>query len=123
LLRQGDYNGAVLQMVSEIATVIAQDGHVSLDGLADFHAAAPAGGQKTQLTGGEILFLIIIFIIVAPFLFKFLGPWFLISLLTGGGGRGSDSWGGGGFGGGGGGGGFGGFGGGSSGGGGAGGGW
>jgi uncharacterized membrane protein YgcG len=85
LLRQGDYNGAILQMAGEIAQVIAQDSHVSLDGLAGFQAA-PAGRQPTQLTGGQIILLIIVFLIVAPFLFKFLGPWFLLSLLTGGGG-------------------------------------
>ena len=39
LLRQGDYNGAVVQMVSQIAEVIAQDSHVSLDSLADLPAA------------------------------------------------------------------------------------
>jgi uncharacterized protein len=123
LLRQGSYNDAILQMVGEIAQVIAQDSHVSLDGLAGFHAAAPARGHQTQLSGGEILFLLIVLIVVGPFLLKFIGPWFLLSLLMGGGGRGNDGWGGGGFGGGGGGGGFGGFGGGSSGGGGAGGSW
>jgi len=122
LLRQGNYNDAILQMAGEIAQVIAQDSHVSVDGLANFRAA-PAERQPTELTGGQIILLIIVFLIVAPFLFKFLGPWFLLSLLTGGGGRGNDGWGGGGFGGGGGGGGFGGFGGGSSGGGGAGGSW
>jgi uncharacterized protein len=126
LLRQGNYNGAALLMVSQIADVIAQDSHITLDSLGGFQTTAPAegygGGQQVHLTTGEIIFLVIIFIIVAPFLFKFLGPWFFISLLMGGGGRGS-GWGGGGFGGGGGGGGFGGFGGGSSGGGGAGGGW
>jgi uncharacterized protein len=122
LLRQGNYNDAILQMAGEIAQVIALDSHVSLDGLAGFHAAT-AERQPTQLTGGQIILVIIVFLIVAPFLFKFLGPWFLLSLLTGGGGRGNDGWGGGGFGGGGGGGGFGGFGGGSSGGGGAGGSW
>jgi uncharacterized protein len=125
LLRQGDDNGAVLQMVSQIATVIAQDSHVSLDSLSGFPPATPAAaegeGQEVHLTGGEILLLVIIFIILVPILFKFLGPFFLFSLLSGGGGRGG--WGGGGFGGGGGGGGFGGFGGGSSGGGGAGGSW
>ncbi len=123
LLRQGNYNNAVVQMVSQIAEVIAQDSHVSLESLADFHAAAPATrdreGQELHLTGGQIIFLIIIFIVAAPFLLRFLGPFLLLSLLSGGGGRGG--WGGGGFGGGGGG--FGGFGGGSSGGGGAGGGW
>ena len=45
LLRQGDYNAAVLQMVSQIAQVIAQDSHVSLDSLADFHAVAPAASE------------------------------------------------------------------------------
>jgi uncharacterized protein len=128
-LRQGDYNGAVVQMVSQIAGVIAQDRHVTLNSLAGFHVAAPPAGdrrgQTTQLTSGQFIFILIIFIIVVSTLFKFLGPWFFISLLTGGGGRQDSGWGGGGFGGGGGGGGggFGGFGGGSSGGGGAGGSW
>jgi uncharacterized protein len=126
LLRQGDYNGAVLQMASQIAEVIAQDSHVSLDSLAQSRAAAPPGrkgqGQQVHLTAGQIIVLLIILIVVAPILLRLLGPWFLLSLLTGGMGRGgSGGWGGGGFGGGGGG--FGGFGGGSSGGGGAGGGW
>jgi len=124
LLRQGDYNGAVMQMMSQIAQVIAQDSHVSLNSLAGFPAAAPdddGKGQDLHLTAGQIILLVIVFIIVAPFLLRFLGPFFLISLLTGGGGRRDGGWGGGGFGGGGGG--FGGFGGGSSGGGGAGGGW
>ena len=126
LLRQGDYNSAVLQMASQIAEVIAQDSHVSLDSLAQSHAAAPPGrkgqGQKLPLTAGDIIVLLIVLIVAAPILLKLLGPLFLLSLLTGGIGRGgSGGWGGGGFGGGGGG--FGGFGGGSSGGGGAGGGW
>ena len=125
LLRQGDYNGAVMQMMSQIAEVIAQDSHVTLDSLAGFHTAVPAahGGeaQEIHLTGGQIIFLLILVIIVGPLLLKFLGPWFFISLLLGGGGRRSDGWGGGGFGSGGGG--FGGFGGDSSGGGGAGGSW
>ena len=42
LLRQGDYNSAVMQMVSQIAEVIAQDSHVSLDSLAGFPATSPA---------------------------------------------------------------------------------
>jgi uncharacterized protein len=126
LLRQGDYNGAVLQMASQIAEVIAQDSHVSLDSLPQSHAAAPPGregqGQQLHLTAGQIIVLLIMLIVAAPILLRLLGPWFLLSLLTGGLGRGgSGGWGGGGFGGGGGG--FGGFGGGSSGGGGAGGGW
>ena len=64
LLRQGDYNGAVVQMVSQIAEVIAQDSHVSLDSLADFHAVAPAAregeGQEMHLTAGQIILLFII---------------------------------------------------------------
>ena len=125
LLRQGNYNNAVMQMVSQIAGVIAQDSHVSLESLAESHSAFPAardgGGQELHLTIGKIIFLLIIIIVVAPILLRFLGPFLLLSLLTGGGGRRGGGWGGGGFGGGGGG--FGGFGGGSSGGGGAGGGW
>jgi uncharacterized protein len=128
-LRQDDYNGAVLEMVSQIADVIAQDSHVSLDSLGQVQAAAPTDqshGQEVHLTGGEILALIIILIVLGPFLLRFLGPLFLFSILSGGGRRGGGwgggSWGGGGFGGSGGGG-FGGFGGGASGGGGAGGGW
>ena len=116
LLRQGDYNGAVLQMVSQIAEVIAQDSHVTLDSLPDFHAAAPAApddeAQEIHLTAGQRALLFIILLIGVPILF-----WLLSRL----GGRRGGGWGGGGFGGGGGG--FGGFGGGSSGGGGAGGGW
>jgi uncharacterized protein len=125
LLRQGNTNGAVEQIVSQIAEVIAQDSHVTLDNLAQSPAAAQTRGgtgQELHLTGKQILALFIVLIVLAPILLRFLGPWFLLSLLTGGIGRGgSGGWGGGGFGGGGGG--FGGFGGGSSGGGGAGGGW
>jgi uncharacterized protein len=125
LLRQGDYNGAVVQMVSQIAEVIAQDSHVSLDSLSGSHAVTPSagegGGQELHLTGGEIVFLLVLLIIVGTVFVRFLGPLLLFSLLSGGGGRRGGGWGGGGFGGGGGG--FGGFGGGSSGGGGAGGGW
>jgi uncharacterized protein len=115
-LRQGDYSGAVMQMVSQIAEVIAQDSHVSLDSLADLPAVAPAAPegdvQEIHLTAGQRILLFIILLIGVPILF-----WF----LAGRGGRRGSGWGGGGFGGGGGG--FGGFGGGSSGGGGAGGGW
>jgi uncharacterized protein len=126
LLRQGNYNGAVWQMVSQIAEVIAQDSHVTLGNLAQSPAAASrareSGSQELHLTPGQILVLLIIFVVLAPILLRFLGPFFLFSLLSGGLGRGGwGGWGGGGFGGGGGG--FGGFGGGASGGGGAGGGW
>jgi len=124
LLRQGNYNGALVQMVSQIAQVIAQDSHVSLTSL-DPSALPPARepqGQAQHLTGGQILALLVILVIVGPILLRFLGPLLLMSIFTGGSGRGgSGGWGGGGFGGGGGG--FGGFGGGSSGGGGAGGSW
>jgi uncharacterized protein len=126
LLHQGDYNRAVAQMLSQIAEVIAQDSHVSLGNLDQSLAATPPAREgerrEVHLTTGQILVLLVIFIIAAPILIKFLGPLFLLSLLSGGMGRGgSGGGGGGGFGGGGGG--FGGFGGGSSGGGGAGGGW
>ncbi|HXX23641.1 MAG TPA: TPM domain-containing protein [Terriglobia bacterium] len=127
LLRQGNYNAAILQMASQIAEVIAQDSHVSLDSLAHAPPAHDGEGQEVHLTAGQVLLLLIILIVVGPILLRFLGPLILFSLLSGGSGhRRSGGWGGGGggFGGfGGGGGGFGGFGGGSSGGGGAGGSW
>jgi len=127
LLHQGDYNSALLQMVSQVALVIADDSHVSLESLDPSHAYPGTrlrGGQEMHLTAGQILALIIVLIIVGPILLRFLGPLFLLSILTGGSGRGGwGGWSGGGFGGGGGGGGFGGFGGGASGGGGAGGSW
>ena len=87
LMRQDNYNDATLQMVCQIAQVIAQDSHVSLDSSCDISTAPPTAGEKTELTGGEIIFLVIVLIVVVPFLFKFLGPWFFISLLMGGGGR------------------------------------
>ena len=126
LLRQGNYSGALLQMTSQIAQVIAQDRHVSLDSLDQARAQVPApAARQVHLTGRQLLLLFILFIFVAPFVLRFLGPWLLLSILAGGSGRGrSGGWGGGGWGGGGfGGGGFGGFGGGASGGGGAGGSW
>jgi uncharacterized protein len=125
LLRQGNYNSALWQMAGQIAEVIAQDSHVSLESLDPSHAipvTSEREGQEWHLTAGQILVLLIILIVLGPILLRFLGPFFLFSLLSGGLGRGgSGGWGGGGFGGGGGG--FGGFGGGSSGGGGAGGSW
>jgi uncharacterized protein len=126
LLRQGNYSSALLQMVSQIALVIADDSHVSLESLDASHAYPGThlrSGQEVHLTAGQIIALIIVLIIVGPILLRFLGPLFLLSILTGGSGRGGGGgWSGGGFGGGGGGG-FGGFGGGASGGGGAGGSW
>jgi uncharacterized protein len=142
-LRQGDYNRALLGMVEQIAGVIAQDSHVSIDSLPG--ASAPASnepgpsGTPSLSIGSIVLFLLVVFIIGMP-------AWGIIRVFLtlfgigrgfggSGGGRHGGFWGGGGFGGGGfggggfggfgggGGGGFGGFGGGSSGGGGAGGGW
>ena len=84
LLRQGDYNGAVVQMVSQIAEVIAQDSHVSLDSLADSHAAAPAArdgeGQELHLTAGQIILLVIIFIIRGAHLIQV--PWSILLFLS-----------------------------------------
>ena len=125
LLRQGDYSSALVQMASQIAGVIAEDSHVSLESLSSSRAlpsARPGQAQEVHLTAGQIIALIVVLLIVGPILLRFLGPFLLFSIFTGGFGRGgSGDWGGGGFGGGGGG--FGGFGGGSSGGGGAGGSW
>jgi uncharacterized protein len=118
-LRQNDYNGAVSLMTLRVAKVIAQDAGVTLSDAEPVEA--PVESQRNQLSGREILILIIIgiIILVTPPLRHALF-WILI-LFNSGGGRGG-GYGGGGFGGGGGGG-FGGFGGGSSGGGGASGGW
>jgi uncharacterized protein len=41
LLRQGDYNSAVMQMTGQIAEVIAKDSHVSLDNLAQGSSGSP----------------------------------------------------------------------------------
>jgi uncharacterized protein len=112
LLKQNDYNRAILLMTSRVAQVIAQDAGIQLTGA---QTRAPTAAQEPSkgLSIGGILALIIIGLIV---LFTPLGRLLLWGLLLGGGGRGG-GFGGGGFGGGGGG--FGGFGGGSSGGGGA----
>ena len=139
LLRNGDYGGAVSLMTSRVASVIAQDAGVTLEGA---QTQAPAG-DTSEPTAVEVppglvivgvLVLILIVVLVIWALFKagggssgrgggfgnFLLGFLLSQLLSGGSGRGGGS-GGGGFGGGGGG--FGGFGGGSTGGGGAGGSW
>jgi len=116
LLRQNDYNGALLLLVSRIANVIAQDAGVELTGTSTRAPSEPEARPDQGLSGGTIAVLVIIGIIVlfTP-LRRLLFYWFLFG--GGGGYRGGGGWGGGGFGGGGGG--FGGFGGGSSGGGGA----
>jgi uncharacterized protein len=145
LLRSGDYNGAVSLMTSRVASVIAQDAGMTLEGA----QARPV--QRNEPTAGAApvgavvgFVLLAIFVLVVWALIRRgggSGPggrgsggsgfwsgllWgLLLSNLSGGrGGSGGGGWGGGGFGGGGsGGGGFGGFGGGSTGGGGAGGSW
>jgi uncharacterized protein len=151
LLRSGDYNGAVSLMTSRVASVIAQDAGVTLEGAQARSAPRnePTSGAAPE--GALVGFvLLLVFVLVIAALIRAgrgSGPggrgggrsgfwsgllWgLLLSNLggrrggyRGGGGWGGGGWGGGGFGGGGfGGGGFGGFGGGSTGGGGAGGGW
>jgi uncharacterized protein len=111
-LKAGDYDGAVTTAVGEVAQVIADDAHVTLD-----NAPAPAEqpAPQQQQSGGNVIGGIIVAIFVLIFIFRILGSFGLFGLwglsLFSGGGRGS-GFGGGGFGGGGGGGGgFGGFGG------------
>ena len=120
LLRQNNYNGALLLISSRIAGVIAQDAGIQLTGAA-MPGPPPVDEGGGKLSAGAIAALVVIALIVfSTPLGRFLIGLFL---LGGGGGYRRGGWGGGGFGGGGGGGGFGGFGGGSSGGGGASGGW
>jgi uncharacterized protein len=110
-LKAGDYDGAVTTAVGEVAQVIADDAHVTLD-----NAPAPASEPVPQQhsSGSNALGDIIVAIFVILFLFRILGSFGLFGLwglsLFSGGGRGRSGFGGGGFGGGGGGG-FGGFGG------------
>jgi uncharacterized protein len=111
LLRQNDFNGAVMLMTTRVAQVVAQDAGIQLTGTTE--PAAPQQQPHAGLSVGGVIALIIIALIV---LFTPLGRLLFWGLLLGGG-RGG-GFGGGGFGSGGGGG-FGGFGGGSSGGGGA----
>jgi uncharacterized protein len=147
LLRAGDYNGAVALMTSRVASVIAQDAGVALEG----PQARPPASQTEPTAGGRsalgalafFVVLIVVVLVIGAFIRRGGGSGpggrgggsgFWSGLLWGlllsnlGGGRGGyrdgGGWGGGGFGGGSsGGGGFGGFGGGSTGGGGAGGSW
>lgn len=144
LLRSGDYNGAVSLMTSRVASVIAQDAGVTLEGV----QARPVRRNEQPVDAAPVgavvgIVLLAIFVLVVWALIRRGGGgagggsggsgfwsgllWGLLlnSLLGGGrGGSRGGGWGGGGFGGGGfGGGGFGGFGGGSTGGGGAGGSW
>jgi uncharacterized protein len=129
-LQRADYDGAALLLTQRVASTIAADQNVALDG-----AAAPRQTTEDPDTSFLSMSSIVRLVIIVVFLF-FPISGFLLRLLfgglggprrrgggwgMGGPGLGGGSWGGGGFGGGGGG--FGGFGGGSSGGGGAGGGW
>lgn len=116
LMRQGDYNTALLLVSSRVAQVIAQDAGIQLTGV---EAARPPPQTQPQggiSLGGIVVFLIIVLLLLFSPL-RGLLFWMLLSGMGGGGYRGRGGWSGGGFGGGGGG--FGGFGGGSSGGGGA----
>jgi uncharacterized protein len=109
-LKAGDYDGAVTTAVGEVAQVIADDAHVTLD-----NAPAPAEqpAPQQQQSGSNVIGGIIVAIFVIIFIIRILGSFGLFGLwglsLFSGGGRGG-GFGGGGFGGGGGGG-FGGFGG------------
>jgi uncharacterized protein len=133
LLRARDYDGAVLNAVSEIAQVIAADANVTLQDQDLARQPVPHAGRRAHggFPLGGIIFLIIILVFFGGF--RFLALLFGWNLLTGGyrrgpfigggWGGGGGGWGGGGGGGDGGGSGFGGFGGGDFGGGGAGGDW
>jgi uncharacterized protein len=115
-LKAGDYDGAVTAAVGQIAQVIADDAHITLN-----NAPAPVPADKPvqqQESSGNIVQGIIVAIFVIIFLFRIFGGLGLFGLWGLGmmsGGRRGGYWGGGGFGGGGGGsgggGGFGGFGG------------
>ncbi len=126
-LRAGDYDGAVTAAVGEMAQVIADDAHVTLE---NPPAAAPASEpeQQEQASAGKVIEGILIAIVIIFYIFRVLGSFGLfglwgLSLFSGGGRGGSSGFGSGGGGFSGGGGGFGGFGGGGFGGGGAGGSW
>jgi len=118
-LRQGDYSGGILLMISRVADVIAQDSGIQLTGMEPRPPTPREGPQTTASPLSILLWVVIILIVLAvPPLRRLLFYMFLFGGFRGGGSyRGGGGWGGGGFGGGGGG--FGGFGGGSSGGGGA----
>jgi uncharacterized protein len=117
LLRQNDYNGAVLLMTSRVADVIALDAGIELTGARPQLAAQPRVPPVRQLSGKQLLILGVILLLVLLTPLRKLLFYFLLFGGGGGGYGGGGYSGGGGFGGGGGG--FGGFGGGSSGGGGA----
>src|SRR5437667_12684941 len=111
LLRQTDYNGAVLWLTSRVANVIAQDAGVQLTG-----AQARAPTPPMGISVGGILLLVRVILVGLCTRLRRLLFWWLFFCVRGFGGHSGGGWGVGGVGGGGG---FGGFGGGSSGGGGA----
>jgi len=110
LLKQGDYNGAVVLMTSRVAEVIAQDAGVQLEGP---RPPTPEAGSDEPDHGRSLGLISILAIIFVILIVTGLGRLLLGLFFLGGGGGGGGGFGGGG------GGGFGGFGGGSSGGGGA----
>lgn len=114
-LKAGDYDGAVTTAVGEVAQVIADDAHVTLD-----NAPTPAPSDQPvpqpQPSAAKVIEGIIIAVVILFYILRILGSFGLFGLwglsLFSGGGRDRGGFGGGGFGGGGGGGGgFGGFGG------------
>jgi len=121
LLKQNDYNGAVLLLTSRVTDVIAKDAGITLTGVQPQTSAEPQETPRSGPSAGGIILIVIVILIVLFTPLRRLLFWWLLFGGGGGGYRGG-SFGGGGFGGGGGGG-FGGFGGGMSGGGGASGGW
>lgn len=88
-LKAGDYDGAVTTAVGEMAQVIADDAHVTLD-----NAPPPADQPvpQQQPSGGNVLGGIVVMIFVALFVFRLLGGLGLFGLwglgLMSGGGRG-----------------------------------
>jgi uncharacterized protein len=111
-LKAGDYDGAVTTAVGEVAQVIADDAHVTLD---NTPAPAPAAEPEQRESAGKVIQGIVIAIFAIIFIARILGSFGVFGLwglsLFSGGGRGGGGFGGGFGGGGGGGGGFGGFGG------------
>ncbi|HEV2732890.1 MAG TPA: TPM domain-containing protein, partial [Terriglobales bacterium] len=61
LLRQNDYNGAILLMTSRVASVIAQDAGIQLTGI---QARAPTPNPESGISVGGILLLVIVILIV-----------------------------------------------------------
>ena len=123
-LRQNDFDGALTLAVGEIAQVIADDAHVTLD--QDLQTREVSRPVHRSSGVEKLILLIILLVFFGGFsLLRMLFGWGLFFGGWGGGGPwiSGGGWGGGGYGGGGGGGGFGGFGGGSFGGGGSGGSW